>query len=167
MEEKRTPIDYIEQIMKIFGISMIMLTIFCILFGEDAKGFSSIFALGKEGIPLVTMLQFLSVAVWIVFVRVLFFTDLIIKRRGVVFRASCMLLSILVIMVAYIWLFQWFPIGDWLCWCMFFASFGISFVISLLVTLLKERWEKRRMEEALRRLKEQIPEYNTGKEGER
>ena len=50
MEERKTVIDYIEQVMKIFGFSIIMLNIFCILFGESAKEFSTIFALGKEGL---------------------------------------------------------------------------------------------------------------------
>lgn len=155
MEEKKTIIDYVELVMKIFGFAIIMLNIFCILFGEDAKGFSSIFALGKEGIRISTMLEFLSVAVWITLTRFLFFSDVVVKNKGIPFRTCGMIGSVLVIISIYIWSFQWFPIGDWLCWFMFFVSFGISFLVSLGVTVIKERMENRRMEEALDRLKKQ------------
>ncbi len=156
MEERKTIIDYMEQVMKIFGFSVVMLNVFCILFGEDSKGFSTIFALGKEGIQVSTMLQFLSVAVWIVLIRFLFFTDIIIKNKGIPFRTCGMVGSVLVVIGVYIWSFQWFPIGNWLCWTMFFLSFGISFAVSLAVTLLKGRMENKRMEEALERLKNQV-----------
>lgn len=155
MEERKNVIDYVEQIMKIFGFTVIMLNILCILFGESARGFSSIFAMGKEGIRISTMLQFLSVAVWITLVRFLFFTDVVIRNKGIPFRSCGMIASVLVIMTVYIWKFQWFPIGDWFCWFMFLSSFGVSFVVSLGVTVIKGRMENRRMEEALERFKKQ------------
>lgn len=160
MEERKTIIEYIEQVMKIFGFTVIVLNLLCLLFGEDAKEFSSIFGLGKEGIRISTMVQFLSVSVWITLLRFLFFTDIVIKNKGVPFRTCCMIGSVLIIMMVYIWCFQWFPIGEWLCWVMFFGSFGISFVISLGVTALKERTENRRMEEALERIKKQEENFN-------
>ena len=73
MEERKTIFDYIGQIFQVFGFSMIVLNIFCLLFGEDASEFSKMFSLGKEGLSVPTMLQFFSVAVWVVFLRFFFF----------------------------------------------------------------------------------------------
>lgn len=165
MEERKTIIDYIEQVMKIFGFSIVMLNIFCILFGESAKDFSGMFALGKEGLRVVTMLQFLTLAVWIVFCRFLFFTDIIIKNMGTVWRTFCMIGAILVVMVIYITAFQWFPKDEWLPWVMFVLSFFICFVVSLAVMAFKERIENKRMEEALEKMKKlsKMQEENRGK----
>lgn len=153
MEERKTIIDYIEQVMEIFGFSIFMLNIFCLLFGEDARGFSSMFVMGKEGLCIATMMQFLSMAVWIVLFRFLFFTDVVIKNMRVVYRACGMITSILVIMVIYVSIFRWFPANDWIPWVMFFICFLISFAVSLVVTGFKERMENKRMEEALQKLK--------------
>lgn len=153
MEERKTIVDYMEQVMKIFGFTIITLNVFCLLFGESAEDFSSIFSLGKEGLSIATMMQFLLLAVWIVFMRFLFFTDIVIKNMRVVFRAGCMIISILAVMIACVPAFDWFPVDDWLPWMMFLISFGICFVISLVITSLKERIENKKMEEALERLK--------------
>ena len=166
MEERKTVIDYIEQFMKIFVFSIIMLNIFCILFGESAKEFSTIFALGKEGLRVVTMLQFLTLAVWITFCRFLFFTDIIIKNMRTVWRTICMIGAILVVMMIYIMVFQWFPKDEWLPWVMFLSNFLVCFAMSLAAMTFKEYSENKRMEEALGKMKRlnQMQEENRGKE---
>lgn len=153
MKERKTWIDYVEQVLKIFGFSIIILNIFCLLFGEDAEEISSIFSMGKAGLSIGTMMQFLLAAAWIVLMRFLFFTDIFVKDMRVLFRTFGMIVSSLVMMVFCIWAFRWFPIDDWLPWTMFFLSFGICFVISLVLTVVKERMENRKMEEALKKLK--------------
>lgn len=55
--------------------------------------------------------------------------------------------------IVLVMVFGWFPVDEWLPWIMFFVSFGVCFVISLTVTVCRERMENRRMEEALERLR--------------
>ncbi|MDE6202427.1 MAG: hypothetical protein K2O16_11845 [Lachnospiraceae bacterium] len=155
MEEKKTIFDYVEQVFGIFGFSIIILNIFCRMFGEEAREISSIFSMGKEGLSLAVMVQFFSTAVWIVFMRVLFFTDVFIKNMRIAVRSVMMVASILIMMVAYILIFDWFPVDNWLPWVMFFGCFGICFVISLSLSILRERIENQKMEDALNRLKQQ------------
>lgn len=155
MEERKTIFDYIGQVFMIFGFTMLILSVFCLLFGESAKGYSTMFALGKEGICVGTMLQFLLAAVFTVTLRWLFFTDVLIKNMAVFLRAVGMVLSELCVIIVLILLFGWFPVDQWLPWLMFFVSFGICFVVSVTVTAFKERLENRRMEEALERLRKQ------------
>ncbi|GFI18040.1 MAG: hypothetical protein HFI43_11650 [Lachnospiraceae bacterium] len=155
MEEKKTIFDYAEQVFGIFGFSIIILNIFCWLFGEEAKDISSLFSMGKEGLSLAVMVQFFSTSVWIVIMRFLFFTDVVFKNIRIVARSAAMVVSILVMMAAYIRIFDWFPVDDWLPWVMFFGCFGICFVVSLSLSALRERIENRKMEDALNRLKQQ------------
>lgn len=155
MEDRKTIFDYIGQIFTIFGLTILILNIFCILFGESAgkAAGSSMFSLGKEGISVATMLQFFTVAIWVTLARFLFFTDIVIKNMRIVYRTFGMVTAILGIIAAYVVLFNWFPVDEWLPWVMFFICFLICFGISLMITSLKERMENRKMEEALARLK--------------
>ncbi len=155
MEEKKTIFDYVEMVFTTFGFTIVILTLLCFLFGEDAKEISSIFSLGKEGLSIAIMTQYLMVSVLIVALRFLFFTDVVIKNMSVTVRTLCMLLSVIGIIVFFIIRFGWFPIDMWIPWFMFIACFGICFVVSTMIAILKERTENKKMEEALTRLKQQ------------
>lgn len=65
-----------------------------------------------------------------------------------------MLTAAVIIIAVFIIVFHWFPVNMWQPWAMFFICFGISFLGSYLVMVIKERVENKRMEEALQRLKE-------------
>lgn len=154
MEERKTIFDYIGQVFMIFGFTMLILVAFCLLFGESAKGYSTMFSFGKEGIGVETMLQFLLASIFTVTLRWLFFTDTLIKDMTVVFRAVGMVLSEVLVIVVLILIFGWFPADEWLPWVMFFLSFALCFAVSVTVTVFRERMENKRMEEALERLRE-------------
>ena len=64
-----------------------------------------------------------------------------------------MLMIIVIVMAAFVIVFQWFPANMWQPWVMFLICFGISFAVSYLVMIIKEKTENRQMEEALKRLK--------------
>lgn len=153
MEQKKTIFDYIGQVFTIFGITIGILVVFCFLFGDEARTVSTIFSLGAEGIALRTILQFFITSVFITLLRILFFTDALIRRMAVPLRAGCMVASILLLLCGMNCFCSWFPVTMWRAWLMFFLSFGLSFVISVGVTTLRERLENRRMEEALERIR--------------
>ena len=154
MEENKTIFDYLAQVLIVFGFTMLTISIFCLAFGESAKDFSAMFALGSKGIPVEIAFQFLGVAFLIVGVRYIFFTDICIKKMPIWLRTICMLAATVIIIAVFIIVFHWFPINMWRPWAMFFICFGISFFGSYLVMVIKERLENKRMEEALQRLKE-------------
>ena len=128
--------------------------IFCIAFGSSARDVSAIFALGEQGIPVSIASQFLGVSILLTGARFVFFTDIIIKKMPVWLRCACMLTFAVIVIAAFIILFDWFPVNMWQPWLMFFLSFGICFAVSYIFVTLKEKSENRRMEEALQRLKE-------------
>lgn len=160
MDEKKTIFDYLGQIITIFGFAMLVIHLFCLFFGDSAKDFSSIFALGSRGISTETAFQFFLISVLITGLRLLFFTDLLIKKMSVWLRTVCMLGSGVLLTAAFILAFHWFPADMWQAWAMFFVCFGISFLGSCFITTLREKLENRRMEEALRRLKEKEKTQN-------
>ena len=154
MEEKRTIFDYLAQVLIVFGFAMLTLNVLCLVFGNSAKDFSAMFALGDQGIPAQIVFQFLGVSVLIVGVRFLFFTDIVIKKMPIWLRTVCMLTAIVMIIAVFVIAFDWFPADMWQAWAMFFVCFILSFLGSYLVMIVRAKVENDRMDEALRRLKE-------------
>lgn len=155
MEEKKTIFDYLGQVFMIYGISMGIMCLFCILFGEDAKELSTMFSLGEKGLNTTTMVQYLLISVCIVGARFLFFTDVIIKKMSLTARTVWMIITVILIAAVFIIVCDWFPANMWEPWIMFFICFGVCFFISMFITMLKERMENKKMEEALERLKKE------------
>ncbi len=154
MDEKKTIFDYLAQVMIVFGFAMLILNIFCLVFGNAAKDISALFALGDQGIPAEIAFQFLCISALITGGRFVFFTDAIIQKMPIWLRTVCMLMFVVIIIAAFIIIFHWFPVNMWQPWAMFFICFGLSFLGSCFVVTVKEKVENKRMEEALRRLKE-------------
>ena len=155
MEDRKTVFDFAGQVFMTFGFSIVALNLFCIVVGEYAQDVSSIYSLGKDGLSTATMMQFFGVSICITGLRFLFFTDRIIRQMSITLRTVCMLMSIIVLIVLCTAVFRWFPVDMWQAWAGFFVTFAICFVGSMFLTHQKERTENRKMEEALRRLKEQ------------
>lgn len=141
------------QTMIVFGFTMLMLNIFCLIFGESAKGYSALYELGNDGVPVKIALQFLCVSVLSVLFRFIFFTDMIIKTMAIWLRTICLLTAMITTIGCFATAFGWFPANTWQAWAMFLICFGISFLGSFLVMLLKEKLENKRMNEALRKIK--------------
>ena len=154
MEERKTVFDYMGRVLETFGFSVAILNIFCLIFGDEAEGFSTIFSLGKRGLSVATMGQFFSASVWVVAARFVFFTETVIKRMSLVLRTVLMVAAVLASTGIHILAFRWFPVDMWIPWLAFLVCFGICFAVSVVVTAFRERMENRKMEEALARLKE-------------
>lgn len=155
MDERKTIFDYAGMVFGIFGFFVAVMSVFCILFGEEAREISSMFSLGKEGISIGMMMQYFAVSALIVAARFLFCTDMIIKNMAIAARAVCMVVSSVVIIVCFILRFGWFPVNMWMPWILFFMCFGICFVVSMIIAVQKEKADNKKMEEALAKLKRQ------------
>ena len=155
MEEKKTLFDYLAQVFVIFGFSILVLNIFCLMFGNSAQEISTMFALGSRGIPAGICFHFLCISVLVVAARFVFFTDTLIRNMPIWLRTICMLATVIVVIVAFTITFRWFPADMWQSWAMFLLCFGISFLSSCFVMAIKEKMENRKMANALQKLKEQ------------
>lgn len=155
MNNKPTIFDYLSQVFMVFGITVLVLNIFCLIFGEAAEGYSTIFSLGSSGLGVKTMLQFLlAIAITIVF-RFTFMTDILIKKMSITSRIVTMFIAAFLNIVIFVILFDWFPLNDPLAWTMFLISFVVSCTVSTMISVCKEKYENRQLSEALQKLKEE------------
>ena len=158
MKENTTIFDHIGNILNTFGVSVLVLLFVCGAFGDDAREMSSMFQLGSKGLALETMLQYLAVAVVIEIIRSFFFSDRFIKNASNTLRSGGMVFTIIMVVVLFIIVFDWFPVNKALPWIMFLVSFGICFSIGLWISNIQEKLENKKMEEGLERLKKELDE---------
>lgn len=158
MESRKTVFDLIGQIFTIFGFSVICLMVFIYLFGEDAEGYSTIFLLGNRGIALSILAQFLLTSTMVALFRQIYFTDIVIKNASLAIRTIGMFISVVVMIIIFVWLFGWFPMTEMLPWILFFVWFGICTGVSAFISVVKEKVQNKKMQEALERMQE--GEYN-------
>lgn len=154
MDKQKTIFDYIFQVFAIFGFSIFVLNIFCLIFGSNAQGYSSIFKLGNDGVSVETLFEFLCLCILIIAARFLFFTDKIIKTMSLPLRSICMVLAVIAAVGVFAAVFNWFPIDLWQAWVSFLVCFGICFVASYFVMRVKENAENKKLNDALLKLKE-------------
>ena len=79
----------------------------------------------------------------------IFLTDRWIVNMSMIRRNALFFLTVLVVSVIMIIVFQWFPIGDMTAWLGFIVSYALSVLVSVLVTRLRERAENAKMQQAL------------------
>lgn len=155
MDKNFSVFKFFSQVFTIYGITTGLLNIFCILFGVSACGLSTIFSLGNAGVGVATSFQFLLAVSVIVGLRVIFMTDILIKKIPLAARIIAMFASVFATMLAFIFLFDWFPADMPIAWIMFIVCFIISCTVSTFISVLAEKQENRRLEEALKRYKEE------------
>ncbi|MBQ6787956.1 MAG: hypothetical protein IJO85_09545 [Lachnospiraceae bacterium] len=155
MEKKRTIFDYLGQVLMIFGITILILNVFCVVFGENAKEISTMFAMGSDGISVSTSFQFLLVSIIVVVLRFLFFTDSIIKNMSLPVRTGSMYVAIISVILVMNWVFGWFPADMWQAWLGFVLSFIVCSVVSTITVLVKDKLENEKMQDALKKYKQE------------
>ncbi len=149
MEEKKTIFNYISQIFATYGIIVLIFIVFSIVIGDVAKGYSSLFVMGKAGLSTPILCELLLLAVMITLAQIVFLTDRWIVNMSMMIRNVLLFLAVMVVMVIMIIAFKWFPLDDMTAWIGFIISYVISIIISALVTRLRERTENSKMQEAL------------------
>ncbi len=160
MKRCETVFDYLKQIFGIYGVTVLGLHFFCLIFGENVKEFSTLFALGNQGLSTVTMQQFFLLSTIIATLRFILFSDGLIRKVPISIRTITMFSLVFLCMIFFIYWFGWFPIDMWQPWVIFFVCFGISAGISTMLTTWKERLENKAMEEALQRLKQEVIKHD-------
>ncbi len=153
MDRKIGLLGYLSQVFTIYGITTLLLNCFCLLFGDEEKNVSSIFSLGDQGVAIATSFQFFLAIALIIVLRFVFMTDIIIKKMPLALRIIALFSGVLAVMVGFIFAFDWFPVTELLAWILFSVCFVLSCLISTLVSILYEKQENKKLEEALKRFK--------------
>ena len=154
MDKRFTFFGFFSQVFMIYGITTGLLNIFCLIFGEKAADYSTIFSLASTGISVAASFQFLLAMTLTVTLRMIFMTDMFIKNMPLPARIISLFVGTVAVIVAFIFIFDWFPANEVTPWIMFAVCFVISCTVSVLISTAAERLENRRLEEALKRSKE-------------
>lgn len=155
MDKRFTVFRFFSQVFMIYGITTVLLNIFCILFGKSAEDYSTIFSLAGAGVSVATSLQFLFAVSLVIILRIVFMTDMLIKNMPLPARITAMFTSVFAVIIGFVMVFGWFPANDPLAWVMFVICFAVSCTVSVIVSTASERHENRQLEEALKRIKEE------------
>lgn len=158
MDKNVSVFKYLGQVFMLYGISTGMFNIFCLLFGESAHDISTIFSLGNAGVGVVTSFQLLAAIAMITGLRLIFMTDILIRKMPFAARVATMFSGAFLVILVFISVFDWFPTDMPLAWIMFVLCFAVSCVVSTIISAIAERQENRKLEEALRRCKEEKQE---------
>lgn len=163
MEQKKSIFDFAGAVLCTFGFVSIMMMIFTFFLGESAKELSTMFSLGSRGIPVETLLQYLILAILITCIRYFFCWEKVGRYLSELWCDILTLGSILLVIVAFIVGFGWFPIHMWQPWALFGLCFVVCFVVSLWVMLQKTKIENEMLEENLEKMKARWEEERDGK----
>ncbi len=155
MDKDVTVFRFFSQIFMLYGITTGLFNIFCLLFGESAYGYSTMFSLGNAGVGVATSFQLLAAVSLITVLRFVLMTDVLIKGMSLAARVVAMFSGAFLTMLAFIFMFDWFPSDVPLAWISFIVCFGVSCAVSTIISAIAERQENRKLEEALRRCKEE------------
>ena len=155
MDKKFTVFGFLAQVFMIYGITTGLLNIFCMLFGRVAEGYSTLFSLAGAGVSVATSLQFLLAVTLVMLLRIVFMSDMIIKKMPLGARISAMFASVFAVTIGCVFIFGWFPVNDLLAWVMFVVCFAVSCGVSVIISTAAERQENRKLDEALKRVKEE------------
>lgn len=155
MDKNFSLLHFLSQVFTAYGITIGLLNIFCVLFGESAHGISTIFSLGNSGVGVSTSFQFLSAIFVIIGLRFLFMTDILIRKMPLAARISAMFAGVFITILLFIFIFDWFPTDLPLAWIMFIVCFFINCVAGTILSVLAKKQENRRLAEALKRYKEE------------
>ena len=155
MDKNFSVLKFLSQVFMIYGITTGLLNIFCILFGRSAYDFSTIFSLGNTGVGIATSFQFLLAVFLMVGLKFIFMTDILIKKIPLAARIIIMFTGAFATILVFIFAFGWVPANMPIAWIMFIICFVLSCAVSTVISVLAEKQENRRLEEALKRYKEE------------
>lgn len=158
MKRKDDVFRYFGQILTVFGLTVIFISVFAYFIGEDAKEFSSFYELGNQGLTLQTLAQLFLMSVIIITLRFILFTDGLISRISLAVRTVLMFFFVVLMISLFAFWFNWFPVDMLEAWGCFFACFGACAFASAYIMAWKTDRENKEMEEALKRLKEEQEE---------
>lgn len=148
-EDKISIYNFVTKVLVIFCVMVFFQTVVGYLIGNEVKIYSTMYQLGREGIAYETLLQYFLSAIITTCLNIFFFSDKVLVNLSAFWRTVIMLIIQLIIVIGFIYCFNWFPVDNLLAWGTFLVIFAGSVVISLLVMELKSRSDSRKYDNLL------------------
>lgn len=149
---------FAAQVMIIFAVEILVIAIAGALWGEESMDFSNLYQLGGKGIANTTILQLFMCSIVLNLVQSISMSAKIFQNVMMLWRTGIMVvLSVLVILI-FVICFGWFPLDFWPAWVGFFISFGLCFLGSTILMVIKTKLEQKKYDRLLKVYKEKKKE---------
>lgn len=150
MDNKQSSIFiFISQTLMLFAVNILTLLALAALFGEGARGMSSIYQFGSKGLATSTILQFLLSSASIITLKNIYFSERLFRKIMALWRTVSLLFSILAIHILFIQIFHWFTPDNGYAWAGFFICFGGGCFFGSIFMIIKTKLESRQYDELL------------------
>jgi len=150
MERKNNSIfQFFSQTLILFAVIILVLALFASLFGEGAKALSTLYQLGSKGLATSTMLQILLSSASAIFLKNFFYSEKLFRKLMSLWRTVLLLLSVFIINIVYILIFDWFTFDNYYAWAGFLICFGGGCFLSILFMIIKSKLESRQYDALL------------------
>ncbi len=143
---------FIGSLLQIFAVMILIFAIATALIGKESEKFPNLFLLENEGIAVQTLFQLFAFSFLICALRFIFFTDVFLKKTGIVLRYVLFFVLTIAAFVIITLIFSWIP-NKLLYWLLVLASYSVSTIISIFVTTLFARKEDEKLNDALAKMK--------------
>jgi len=143
---------FIGSLLQIFAVMILIFAIATALIGKESEKFPNLFLLENEGIAVQTLFQLFAFSFLICALRFIFFTDVFLKKTGLVLRYVLFFVLTIAAFVIITLIFSWIP-NKLLYWLLVLASYSVSTIISIFVTTLFARKEDEKLNDALAKMK--------------
>ncbi len=158
MSKKDFVVKFLNQMFLIFGITIMILSLFCLVIGEKAQHISTLFDMGYSGLSMETIFQILLTSFFITLINTIVFSDLLKLYISKTKRIIILLCFIFGIIFIFTHLFKWFPTDILMNWLLFALCFVLSSIVSIYITFTAEKTDDKNMAIALKELKEKLNE---------
>lgn len=159
IEMKKIIMTLGTQVLRIYGLVMLLFTVIRFVVGDSAQEISTLFQAAENGFSGSALLQILLLSVMIAIGQMIFLSEEGVKDLSIVNRLICFFILIFATIIVFAILFDWFPIYDVKSWICFILSFGICMAVTVFVTGHHEKNENEKMAEALEKLKQDGEEF--------
>ena len=149
---KKRLVLFIGSLLQIFAVIILIFSIATFLIGKGAAKFPNLFMLENEGIAIKTFFQLFVFSFLICLLRFVFFTDVFIKKAGLLLRNVLFFILTIAVFVISALIFCWIP-NEPLFWMLVLISYSVSTVISILLTNFFTKKEDEKLNNALEAMK--------------
>ncbi len=156
MNKKDYIFKFLNQMFLIFGITIVVLSLLCLVIGEKVQHVSTLFDMGYSGLSLETIFQILLASFFITLINTLVFSDLLKLYISKTKRTVILLSFVFGIIFIFIHLFKWFPTDLLMTWLIFALCFFVSSFVSIYITFTTEKTDDKNMERALKEFKQRL-----------
>lgn len=145
--------QFASKVLTIYAITILIVSTIAGICGDEVSMYSSLYQMGSKGLAYETLLQLFVSSLMITAINTFFFSEKHFKNQMMIWKMVGMMITILVIMIGFIYIFKWLPFDSstaaLLSWGCFLVAFLGCFGGSILLSVIKMKLEEKKYDELL------------------